>query len=371
MSIELPAIDDRSFDDLVREALARLPAYAPEWTNHNVSDPGITLVELLAYFSEILLYRMARIPPASKLQFLRLLTGGSAPAQDVAAGNGTDAIGLAISDAVRALSQVDCAVTAEDFERLAERAANGHLQAEQSVSAFCIPGRNLEGEAKDHARRAGKADVSVLLVPAQPLADEAGAALCAAVRRELLPRCLLGTHLHVSGPIYRHVGVGVKLAPVPGRQGEALRRDVAGALTQHFSYRAAREMDGGRDDDRPRLGRPLYLSEIISTIDRVDGVDYVVEVTALQLGAERDALASPRNGIGIQIGVRSTVGTDSWLGSASRTDGARLLRSDSGRLLGIGLQPWELPDLLLIDEAFVTLIERAHAPGQPPGGRDA
>ena len=40
--------DDLDFDDLVREGLALLPAYAPEWTDHNPSDPGVTLVELLA-----------------------------------------------------------------------------------------------------------------------------------------------------------------------------------------------------------------------------------------------------------------------------------------------------------------------------------
>ena len=49
MSLIGPILDDRSYDDLRRELIERIPVYAPEWTDHNESDPGITLVELLAY----------------------------------------------------------------------------------------------------------------------------------------------------------------------------------------------------------------------------------------------------------------------------------------------------------------------------------
>jgi len=49
MPLTLPVLDDRSFDDLVAEARALIPALAPEWTNHNPSDPGITLIELFAW----------------------------------------------------------------------------------------------------------------------------------------------------------------------------------------------------------------------------------------------------------------------------------------------------------------------------------
>lgn len=68
-----PKLDDRSYDDLLQEGLSLLPVVAPGWTNHNPSDPGITLVELLAYFTEMLVYRIGRITPASKLQFLSLI----------------------------------------------------------------------------------------------------------------------------------------------------------------------------------------------------------------------------------------------------------------------------------------------------------
>ena len=43
MPIETPPIDSRTYEDLRRELLARIPAHNPEWTQRDPSDPGITL----------------------------------------------------------------------------------------------------------------------------------------------------------------------------------------------------------------------------------------------------------------------------------------------------------------------------------------
>jgi hypothetical protein len=51
------------------------PNYAPEWTNYNPSDPGITLIEMFAYLTEMLLYRQNRITDDNLRTFLRLLNG--------------------------------------------------------------------------------------------------------------------------------------------------------------------------------------------------------------------------------------------------------------------------------------------------------
>jgi hypothetical protein len=68
-----PILDDRSYQQLRDELIRRIPVYAPEWTDHNASDPGITLIELFAFLGENLLYRFNQIPDATKLAFLRLL----------------------------------------------------------------------------------------------------------------------------------------------------------------------------------------------------------------------------------------------------------------------------------------------------------
>mgnify|MGYP000965497100 FL=1 len=75
MPLTLPNLDDRRYTDLVDEARALIPTHAPEWTNHNPSDPGIMLVELFAWLSEMLLYRLNRVTDENTRNFLRLLNG--------------------------------------------------------------------------------------------------------------------------------------------------------------------------------------------------------------------------------------------------------------------------------------------------------
>jgi predicted phage baseplate assembly protein len=93
MPIRPPALDDRSFDDLVAEVLTRIPAHTPEWTNPRLGDPGRTLVELFAWLTDTLLYRANLIPERQRLAFLRLLgiqMRSAIPASTV--------VGLAIDD---------------------------------------------------------------------------------------------------------------------------------------------------------------------------------------------------------------------------------------------------------------------------------
>ena len=48
------------------ELVRRIPVYTPEWTDHNASDPGITLIELFAFLGENLLFRFNQIPEATQ-----------------------------------------------------------------------------------------------------------------------------------------------------------------------------------------------------------------------------------------------------------------------------------------------------------------
>lgn len=73
MPIPTPILDDRSYQQLRDELVRRIPVYTPEWTDHNASDPGITLIELFAFLGENLLFRFNQIPETARLEFLRLL----------------------------------------------------------------------------------------------------------------------------------------------------------------------------------------------------------------------------------------------------------------------------------------------------------
>src|ERR1700760_2292567 len=71
--IPAPKLDDRTYADIVAEAMRLIPRYCPEWTNHNPSDPGITLIELTAWMTELILYRLNRVPEKTSLAFLDLI----------------------------------------------------------------------------------------------------------------------------------------------------------------------------------------------------------------------------------------------------------------------------------------------------------
>ncbi len=85
MPLEAPQLDTRKFADLLREAELRIPRYTPEWTDFNESDPGITLAQLFAWLTEMMLYQMNRVPERSYIKFLQLLGLELQPAQPATA----------------------------------------------------------------------------------------------------------------------------------------------------------------------------------------------------------------------------------------------------------------------------------------------
>ena len=72
-------LDDLRFQELVSEARTRIVRHSPDWTEHNVSDPGITLIELFAWLTEILVYRINRIPERLQRTLLEKVARGTLP----------------------------------------------------------------------------------------------------------------------------------------------------------------------------------------------------------------------------------------------------------------------------------------------------
>src|SRR5581483_37678 len=71
--IPAPKLDDRTYADIVAEAMRLIPRYCPDWTDHNPSDPGITILELTAWMTELILYRLNRVPEKNYLAFLDMI----------------------------------------------------------------------------------------------------------------------------------------------------------------------------------------------------------------------------------------------------------------------------------------------------------
>lgn len=73
MALTIPNLDTKDFKQFVNESQASLPALAPEWTDYNLSDPGITLLELFSWLSDINIYRLNRVNNKHLLNYLKLL----------------------------------------------------------------------------------------------------------------------------------------------------------------------------------------------------------------------------------------------------------------------------------------------------------
>ncbi|MBT2416162.1 putative baseplate assembly protein [Streptomyces sp. ISL-12] len=73
MPLPSPNLDDRRFQQFVDDAKRYIQQRAPEWTDHNVSDPGVTLVETVAHMADQIVYRLNRVPEKNHLAFLDLV----------------------------------------------------------------------------------------------------------------------------------------------------------------------------------------------------------------------------------------------------------------------------------------------------------
>src|SRR6476620_7470614 len=73
MALPQPNLDDRRFQDLVDEAKRMVQQRNPAWTDHNVSDPGVTLIETFAHMVDQLIYRLNRVPDKHHVALLDLI----------------------------------------------------------------------------------------------------------------------------------------------------------------------------------------------------------------------------------------------------------------------------------------------------------
>ena len=73
MPINPPNLDDRTHRDLMDELQRLIPRYCPEWTDHNPSDPGITLLELFSWLTEMTIYKLNKVTDKTYVALLDLV----------------------------------------------------------------------------------------------------------------------------------------------------------------------------------------------------------------------------------------------------------------------------------------------------------
>ena len=282
MTLPVPHLDDLTWPELVGESRDLVPSTAPSWTDHNIHDPGITVLELLAWLTEQTCFRLDQIPLRHRAAFVSLLgttlpdPATEADVDDALAAAGRalaaheELVRLAEAHDVDSLDDLDRrlveptavparAVTALDLERLA-LATPGVVVAR----ARAFPGLDLAVPCW-HA----PGTVSLVVITPEP-ADRPGAdaEVLGAVRDHLAGRRTVGTRLRVEAPRYLpvSVGVGVRVAA----RADATR---VVAAVDRAVRRFLHPLLGGPLGRGWPFGRDVYRTEVLAVAGDVPGVE--------------------------------------------------------------------------------------------------
>ena len=256
MPLIIPRLDDRTWEQLSEEARLLIPSLAPEWTNHNASDPGITLLELFAFYCETFLFRLDQISDDTVHSFLKLINGrrwqrGQDVTQD-------------IRSTMLGLQQPHRAVAPEDYERLAE-SINGQLGPEARVRVArvkCVPRHDLRqpGAAADTDE---PGHISLVVLPDPPDADTTH--LFRRLHELVEGVRMITTRVHILRPRFVEVGVRLSLTTEQQFSTAEVRREALSALSNFLSPLRA-------DGRGWPFGRGVYVSEIYNVLMKLPGV---------------------------------------------------------------------------------------------------
>ncbi|HVP54603.1 MAG TPA: hypothetical protein VMU45_06350 [Candidatus Eisenbacteria bacterium] len=275
MPLQLPNLDNRTYEDLLEEALALIPTFSPEWTNFNPSDAGITLVELFAYLSEMLIYRLNRVTDANVKKFVKLLNG-----PDYVVPADAD-LREQVRQAVLGIRERYRAVTADDYEFLSTTSFNQLLAESNSTlpkvaRAHCVPRRNLDAGQESDRLTDRPEHVSVVILPATADTDsvspQPSQALIDALFSFLDERRIVTTRIHVAGPVYAPVATELVVARMADVLESDLRPQIENALKGFLAPMRSNAGDGWP------FGRDVFVSEVYDLLEKIPGVDFVTDV---------------------------------------------------------------------------------------------
>jgi hypothetical protein len=321
MPLPLPNLDDRSYADLVEEARALIPSLYPDWTDHNPTDPGIVLIELLAWLTEMTLYSANRTPDAHYATFLNLLRD-SRDSQPLSGDLARD-----IQETIVDLRQRYRAATPDDYEYLAlntwpvsdqGRALAGKGKIRR---ARCVPARNLEAATPELRAARAANHVSLVVVTDSATTQPANAAAVRAGLWQFLDaRRLLTTRHHIVEASYVPVALTARLRlrnSVDVGPVQTQARDVVRAFFDPLS--------GGPDRTGWPFGRDVYVSEIYQLLDTLPSVEYVEDVQ----------IATP---------------------TLAAPDPKRMQRTATNQLIGITLDSYELVTMNVTESSFTVTV---------------
>jgi mannose/fructose/N-acetylgalactosamine-specific phosphotransferase system component IIB len=278
MTLQQLNLDTKTFEDIRDEMVASIQKYTDTWTNHNPSDPGITILEMLSWISETTLFRINRIPEESYTNFLRLVTGAYGieeidillndtfldPSRrhilefqkEIEEGNKTSITEMK-ANVLRFLTSRYRAVTEDDFRQLTIEASN-----ESKIQAKVK--RAIINKSNDDEK------VEVVIVSQSPGHYKE---LISVIKEYLQPRTLIGTIIQVKQPIFTDVDIDVKVVCHNYVMPENVIDNIRTRILQHLD-----PFEGGDEKTGWPYTRPLTVYEIAQIIEETNGVKQSISI---------------------------------------------------------------------------------------------
>lgn len=270
MNLPLPNLDDRTYAEIVAEAIAQIPLECPAWTDHNPTDTGIILIELMAWLTEMTLYRVDRLPDENYANFISLLRGEqwNLP-NDLTPPERHLALQAEIQKTLLELRDRYRGVTTDDYEQLVLQDWN-QTQDETGLKIArvkCLPQRNLDNKySKDFA----KGHISLVVIPQNNSPEN-----YVPLWNFLAERKLLTTCIHIVEPEYVSIEIEANLIIEDGYEPEEIKKNAEAEAKLFFAPLNSGKYWQGTGWD---FGRSIYLSELYKLLDDLPGVDYVEDL---------------------------------------------------------------------------------------------
>ncbi len=279
MPIQLPNLDNKTFDDLMKEMIASIPKHTKEWTNFNPSDPGIAMLELLAWISETLIYRTNRIPEESYMNFLMLISSSyrdnEGRLQHVVFDK-TDKTHIELNEY---LDKLENDQITKDIQQMKAKAQNFLNSRYRAVTEEDFKKLTLEADSK--IKRAEvftqPERVEIIIIPEDKNLykdSQKTAELIKAVRNYLEPRRLIGTIINVKRAVYTPVNLKVTLVCE-----SYAKPDLVGGLVKNAIAIYLDSVKGGPDGKGWPYERNLMVYELFYVIEKSEGVKYLKKIT--------------------------------------------------------------------------------------------
>lgn len=266
MPLPLPNLDKLNFEDLMAEAKSLIPVCAPEWTNYNPSEPGITIIELFAWLCEMVAYRANAVPEKNYLRFLSMLGVQLNEGEKLTEG---------IRRGVQRLSECTRAVTVEDYEQLTCQglmAKPGMYEKypDLAIRSICLVNRDLEDHKLDEGEQFGHISVVIIIKTAnqKDLLREMPE-IKRYTQQYLSAWKLLTNRVHVVDPDYQEVRISMQVSA----KDDSLKSTIKNAVERYLD-----PVTGGMDGRGWPVGRNLYNSDLFYLVEGMPGVDHVIRV---------------------------------------------------------------------------------------------